>query len=152
MRKLLVLGITVGLFTTAVTALAATFTAQLSGADEVPPRDTRARGNAIFHVSADGTELTYKLIVANIEDVTAAHIHLAPEGVNGPVVALLYSAAASGRLNGVIAEGTITAADLQGPLAGQQLSALISAIEAGNTYVNVHTIVYPGGEIRGQIH
>ena len=140
------------------------YTAPLSGAQEVPERETKARGQAVFKLSADGTELHYRLIVANIENVVAAHIHLAPAGVNGPVVAFLYGNVppGGGRVNGVVATGTITAADLVGPLAGQSLDALLQAIEAGDTYVNVHTNDgegdtntgpgdFPGGEIRGQI-
>ena len=152
MRKLLVLGFMLGLLSTAGTVLAADYKAHLNGAEEVPPRDTHARGNALFDLSTDGTTLSYKLIVANIVNVTAAHIHLAAEGVNGPVVALLFQAGApDGRSDGILAQGTITAADLAGPLAGQPLSTLIAAIEAGDTYVNVHTVTNPGGEIRGQI-
>jgi len=52
----------------------------------------------------------------------------------------------------LLAEGTITASDLVGPLAGQPLSALIEAMRAGNTYVNVHTVQFPAGEIAGQIY
>jgi hypothetical protein len=59
--------------------------------------------------------------------------------------------AGGGDQNGSLSEGTFTAANLIGPLAGQPLSALIDAIRAGNTYVNVHTEVSPGGEIRSQI-
>ena len=47
-------------------------------------------------------------------------------------------------------EGELTAADLRGPLAGQPLSALVALIAAGQTYTNVHTERYPGGEVRGQ--
>jgi hypothetical protein len=133
------------------------FRAHLNSAAEVPPADTRAQGQAVFQLSKDGTELSYKLIVANIENVTMAHIHLAPAGVNGPVVAWLYPSAPPaqlipGRSNGPLAEGTITAANLVGPLAGQSLDALITALEEGNAYVNVHTSQFPGGEVRGQIH
>ncbi|WP_404390731.1 CHRD domain-containing protein [Humibacillus xanthopallidus] len=130
----------------------------------MPTNESKARGQAVFQLSADGTELNYRLIVANIDNVTASHIHLAPEGVNGPVVAFLYgnAPAGSGSANGVLATGTITATDLIGPLAGTELTALITAIEAGNAYVNVHTNDgvapantgpgdFPGGEIRGQI-
>jgi len=140
------------------------FVAHLSGDEEVPARDTLAQGQAIFHLSKDGSELHYKLIVANIENVVASHIHLGPAGVNGPVVAFLFGPAApgGGRTDGVLAQGTITAADLVGPLAGHPLSDLIEAMRTGNAYVNVHTNDgvdptntgpgdFPGGEVRGQI-
>lgn len=132
------------------------FRAHLSGDQEATPNETIAQGQAIFQLSKDGKELSYKLIVANLKDLLNAHIHLAPAGVNGPVVAWLYPSAPPAQLlegttNGVLAEGVIKAGDLVGPLAGQDLSALITAMSEGNTYVNVHTTVYPGGEIRGQI-
>lgn len=165
MRKLVIFCISIGLLMLAGSALAKDFRpTQLTGAEEVPARDTNARGNAQFTISDDGQSITYRLIVANINNVVASHIHQGPAGTNGPVVAFLYGPqpAGSGPLNGVIAEGTITAADLLGPLAGQPLSALIDAMRAGNTYVNVHTNDgvdptntgpgdFPGGEIRGQI-
>jgi len=138
--------------------------AHLHARDEVPPNESLAQGQAIFHLSGDGTQLDYKLIAANIDNVVFAHIHVAPAGVNGPVVAFLYgpAAAGSGRSSGVLAQGTITADDLIGPLTGQSLTALVDAIRAGNTYVNVHTDDgvapagtgpgdLPAGEIRGQI-
>ena len=130
-----------------------TFHAILEGEEEVPPVDSDAKGAAIFRTSNDGTELHYRLIVANIEDVTAAHIHLAPRGENGDIVAFLFNPEepTEGRTNGVLAEGTITSADLVGPLEGSTLSELIDEMEAGNTYVNVHTVDHPSGEIRGQI-
>jgi hypothetical protein len=130
------------------------FRTHLSGEEEVPAVDTRATGQAIFQLRSDG--LHYKLIVANIENVTMAHIHQAPAGANGPVVAWLYPDGPPpelipGRFNGVLAEGVITSDDLVGPLAGQTLDDLLDAIRAGNTYVNVHTSQFPGGEVRGQI-
>ncbi len=141
------------------------FAVHLSGDEEVPARATLAQGQAIFHLSKDGTELHYKLIVANIENVVASHIHVGAAGVNGPVVAFLAGpfSAGGGRTDGVLAKGTITAANLVGPLAGHPLSDLITAMESGNAYVNVHTNDgvaptntgpgdFPGGEVRGQIH
>ena len=140
------------------------FAVHLSGDEEVPAVATLAQGQAIFHLSKDGTELHYMLIVANIENVVASHIHVGPAGVNGPVVAFLAGPfpAGGGRTDGVLAEGTITGANLVGSLAGQPLSALIAAMEAGNAYVNVHTNDgaglpntgpgdFPGGEVRGQL-
>jgi hypothetical protein len=132
------------------------FRTHMNGAQEVPPNDSRAQGQAIFQFSKDGSELSYKLIVANIENVTQAHIHLAPAGVNGPVVAWLYpdgppAQLIPGRTNGVLAEGVLTADSLVGQLAGEDLDALVAEIRAGNAYVNVHTSQFPPGEIRGQI-
>ncbi len=163
----LILALLLALLATVGTATAddnRNFVAHLSGDEEVPQVATLAQGQAIFHLSKDGTELHYQLIVANIENVVAAHIHLAQVGVNGPVVAFLAGPfpAAGGRTDGVLAEGTITAANLVGPLAGHALSDLIAAMEAGNTYTNAHTNDsvappntgpgdFPGGEVRGQI-
>ena len=128
-----------------------------------------ARGSAIFQLNAEGDTLTYKLIVANIDNVFMAHIHRAAPGVNGPIVVWLYPSTAptpgpfgQGRIDGVIAEGTITAANLVGPLAGHPFSDLLTALRSGNAYVNAHTNDgiapantgpgdFPGGEERGQI-
>jgi hypothetical protein len=145
-------------------ATGAVYVTTLSSAEEVPANDSTARGTATFMVSADGLSIEYRLIVANISNVTASHIHIAPAGTNGGVVTFLYgnAAAGGGKVNGVLATGTITAADLTGSLAGAPLSTLIAEIEAGNAYVNVHTNDgvaptntgpgdFPGGEIRGQL-
>jgi hypothetical protein len=126
------------------------FVAHLSG------MNSSATGQAIFRVSADGMSISYQLIVANIVDVTQAHIHLAPVGVNGPVIVWLYpssppAAAPAGPVNGMLASGTITASNLVGPMLGSSIANLVSAMAAGTTYVNVHTTVNPAGEIRGQI-
>ncbi len=168
MRRLRVLGLCVGLslLVLPAAAWAADFVAApLSAGEEVPTNASKARGSATFEVSADGLSITYKLIVANIENVVASHIHCcAPPGVNAGVVAFLAGnfPPGGGRVDGVLATGTITAANLVGPLAGHPLSDLLSAMQAGNTYVNVHTNDgvppintgpgdFPGGEIRAQI-
>jgi hypothetical protein len=132
------------------------FIAPLSGGQEVPAVDTRARGQTTFRLSADGQELSYRLVVANLHDVTMAHIHLAPAGANGPVVVWLYPSAPppqliEGRSSGVLATGVITAGNLVGLLAGGTMADLVAELRAGNAYVNVHTSAYPAGEIRGQI-
>ncbi len=146
----------------AVLAGDSTFNAHLKGATEVPVRSTHATGNAVFKLSEDGTELSYRLIVANIDNVVQAHIHIGPPGVEWAVVAFLYgpAAAAGGRESGVLSTGTITAANLVGPLLGIHSRSSSTQIEAGNAYVNVHTNDgndtpttgpgdFPGGEIRG---
>src|SRR3989304_9660402 len=99
--------------------------AVLAGENEVPVRDTHARGVAIFHLSEDGQSIEYKLIVANIENVIASHIHIAPAGVNGPVVIFLFGSGApgGGRVSGPIAEGVLTAGGPRGPPAGAPFPA-----------------------------
>jgi hypothetical protein len=147
------------------------FEADLAGEFEVPaPRVTGAEGEAEFKLIANGTKLRFKVKVEDITNVWMAHIHLAPTGVNGPIVVWLFprtqqppAQSIPGQFDGKLAEGLITAADLTGPLAGKSLSDLVAAMQAGNTYVNVHTndFVDPpntgpgdflGGEIRGQLH
>jgi hypothetical protein len=133
---------------------AGVFHARLSSAEEVAatPVESDARGVAVFRLNREGTELSYRLIVANIENAVASHIHLAPAGTNGGVVAFLFGPSLiEGKFSGLLAEGTITADDLVNALAGQSLSALVDELKSGNAYVNVHTQLYPGGEIRGQI-
>jgi hypothetical protein len=149
---------------TAIAGLNANWSTHASGSLEVPPRATTAQSQAIFHLSNDASQLEYKLIASNIENVIASHIHVGVAGVNGPIVAFLYGTAApgAGRTDGVLAEGTITAANLIGPLAGKSLADLIALLDSGGAYVNVHTNDgvdpintgpgdFPGGEIRGDI-
>jgi len=137
--------------------------ANLSGANEVPARPTQARGVAHFLLSEDAMSMSYILIAANIENVVAAHIHVGPPGVNGPVVVTLFiGTPGSGRFDGVLAMDTFDASDFSGPLAGHPWQDLLDNMTSGNAYVNVHTNDgvaptntgagdFPGGEIRGQL-
>ncbi|MDX1416283.1 MAG: CHRD domain-containing protein [Candidatus Promineifilaceae bacterium] len=137
-----------------------TYTASLKGRNEVPPAETQGQGESIVRVNKDGSALNYKLIVANIDNVTQSHIHCGPEGANGPVVAFLFGFVSGGvTVNGVLAEGTITAEDVISrpdsdscPGGVADLDDLIQQIRSGNTYVNVHTVQVPSGEIRGQLN
>jgi hypothetical protein len=132
--------------------------AHMTGAAEWPvPNDSRAQGQANFKVSDDGSEIRFKLMVANIENVTQSHIHCCAgtEG-NAGIVVWLYPAAPPaqlipGRSQGVLAEGVITRSSLVGILAGEPLSVLLDRIQSGLAYVNVHTTQFPPGEIRGQM-
>lgn len=85
-----------------------------------------------------------------------AHLHLGPEGENGPVVAFLFndenrSVRVRREGRGTRLRGRIETGDLVGPLQGQPLDRLIAEIEAGNIYINIHTEENPGGQIRGQL-
>jgi CHRD domain len=61
------------------------------------------------------------------------------------------SSDASGLCGFADISGTITAANLTGPLAGRTMSDLVAAIRAGDIYINLHTRQFPAGEIRGQL-
>ncbi len=129
-----------------------TFAAKLSGKEVVPAVETKATGEAHFKLSKDGKELTYILKLKNIENVTAAHIHEAMMGKNGgPVAGLFAGPKKDGKFSGEIAKGTITDKDLIGSLAGKTVGDLVKMIKDGGAYVNVHTVKYPDGEVRGQI-
>ncbi|HEY9358677.1 MAG TPA: CHRD domain-containing protein [Arthrobacter sp.] len=109
----------------------------LNTEQEVTGSNTGASG--FFTYSVDGSELCYTLTARNLSvPATAAHIHLAPRNVAGPVfVPLLVGSGTSWTVD------TCTTAD----------SAVLAAIEASprSYYVNVHTPTFPGGEIRGQL-
>jgi len=131
------------------------FAAELSGA--AAGTDSQATGQASFELSPDGSSISYQLELQGIENVTMAHIHIAPEpGGNGSPAIWLYPSAPpasliEGELTGLLAAGQITDANLTGPLAGLTLDDLLTAINENRAYVNVHTQEFPAGAIRGQL-
>lgn len=143
------------------------FFSRLNGANEVPPVNTPAYGRARFELSAAGTAGLYFHLEANqIERVTAAHIHLGQMGANGPVVAVLLGLPIDGSsalttdppiiipAPGIVVNGTLTDDDIvPRPDLGFDgtLSALLTWMRSGAAYINVRTVAYPDGEIRGQI-
>lgn len=123
------------------------FEAELSGDAEVPAVETAASGSATLSIE-DG-QIVYRVDVDDLENAIVSHIHVAPAGESGPVRMDLCGTGAplpacqSG--TGVLVEGT------NGVTLGITFDSLVSAIRAGNAYVNVHTTQNQGGEIRGQI-
>ncbi len=131
------LAVTIAAFTLTLAcgaAWAGPVKAELTGAQEVPPVETKATGAAQFKLRADrafsGT--------VNTKDVegTAAHIHAGAPGVNGPVVITLN------RKNNH--QWTI-------PVGTKLTAEQVESLKAGTLYVNVHTDTHKGGEIRGQL-
>lgn len=113
------------------------FYATLSGANEVPANVSTASGVVIlkFNSITKAFELfgNYNGLTT---DITGSHIHQAATGVNGPVIVNLNN---TGGISGVLsASGLLTAPQE-------------TALYGGNTYVNVHSSTFPGGEIRGQL-
>jgi len=143
---LVVIGITSGLTNSAV-AQEQKFVATLSGQEEVPPTTSQATGMAEVTVTGESAE--YSVNATNIQGVTAGHIHSGKQGENGPIVVTLFKN--DSPTNEVSETGSITADKLEGPMAGKQLTDLVSAMNNGETYVNIHTEQNPNGEIRGQL-
>jgi hypothetical protein len=132
--------------------LAAKFTANMSGGNEVPPVDTKATGKTTFRTANNDTIIKYKINVTGFSDATGAHIHMGKAGANGDVVVDLLKASKKNPTKlGMAIRGNITDSSLTGPLKGKTLADLISAIKSGDAYVNVHTPSHPDGEIRGPI-
>ena len=126
------------------------FRAKLSGKHEVPTVKTPARGS-LKMIYKNG-EMSYELNVSRITSPTAAHIHHGKPGENGPpLVGLFGGPVKMGTFKGILDAGLITNESLLGELEGKTVADLIRIIEAGEAYVDVLTVTYPGGEIRGQI-
>jgi hypothetical protein len=122
----------------------------------LPDTETAPLAEATFEKTESAEEIHYTLKVHNLANITMAHLHLGLKGgISTPVVWLYPSSPPPklipGLFDGVLAEGTITSKDLVGPLRGQSISALINEMEAGNTYVNIHTKEHPEGSICGQV-
>ena len=131
-----------------------TFSASLSGKDEVPPTESNSTGTAKFQVDENSSQVSYWVNVTGIKKINQAHIHNGTEGQNGDiVVTLTKSKSAKGNDSppNIGFSGNITKDDLQGPLKDKELTDLVSLMSDGNAYVNVHTDKYPDGAIRGQI-
>lgn len=136
------------------------FVAALSGDQQTEQVNTDAVGGAVFSYNQSNESIDYALGVAEVKDVTEAHIHLGGPGEDGPVVVPLYPAPdgsgdtgqeKQGRFSGVLADSTITEDHLTGDLEGAAIDELVQSLRDGGAYVNVHTEQNPGGEIRGQI-
>ncbi|MCB8932251.1 MAG: CHRD domain-containing protein [Fimbriimonadaceae bacterium] len=129
----------------------------IDGTQEVPPSGSQAYGSASFTIddqtwlvtgSMTTTGLPYRL-PTGAPNVTAAHIHApGPAGTNGPVVFNLITNAIGG--TPLDLPGGITLYAWSGTLGGNQ-AQILSDLIAGNGYINVHSVAFPGGEIRGQI-
>ena len=166
MRCRVLLAVTAGLLATAPTAKAQQIGALLTGYEESPSVSTTASGEFTATVSPDGSSIAYSETYSGLQaPVTQSHIHVGQLAVNGSIVIFLCQTQANPDPAGLAPQcpqqgtvsGTITSANvIAGSTATQQLaandlSAVITAIQAGAAYANVHTVVSPGGEIRGQI-
>jgi len=133
------------------------FSASLSGANEVPPINSAGTGNFEMTIRPDG--INFSLSFSDLSsNLSVAHLHFAPSKVAGGVMIFLCGgggqpacpAATSGNIT-----GTITAANVTGPggqgIAAGDLDSALEAVRDGLSYANMHTTMFGGGEIRGNV-
>jgi hypothetical protein len=126
-----------------------TFVAMLTGGSAVPPVDTPATGIALFVFAGPDMLVTLAMHTVDPTQVTGTSLHLGISGVTGPAVVDLL--ADGGMPFGSVTVYVNTSGDLQGPLQGMSLAELNAEMVAGNVYMNVPSIAFPQGEIRGQV-
>lgn len=128
------------------------YDALLSGQNEVPPVESSATGKAEFTPPVNET-IKYRINITGISGATGAHIYAGQEGENGDVIADLMTETTKNRDTsyGMTIRGNLSDSSLKGPMQGKTLGDLVTAMDAGETYVNIHTTQNPDGEIRGQI-
>jgi hypothetical protein len=140
------------------------FGTQLSGYEEVPAYSTTGEGRFAAALSRSTSEIRYRLTYEGLTGpALQAHIHFAQEGVNGGISVYLCTnlgngpagtqacpAGTAGQVTGTIRPVDVLTVMGQGIAAGE-FAELVAAMRADATYVNVHTQLAPGGEIRGQL-
>jgi len=161
-RILAITGVLALAFTTATADEGATsFSTSMSGFQETPPILTN--GSGVFHATVNGNSMTYTETFNGLTtNVTQSHIHFGERAVAGNVFVFLCTNLGNGPAGtpacpaaGGTVTGTVTAASVIG-VAGQNISAgdfaaLLRILRSGDAYVNVHTVRFPAGEIRGQL-
>lgn len=133
-----------------------TLTATLTGAGEATQTangiNTGAFGDATVVLDLGARTVTYTVRVFNLPSgATASHIHVGAEQTAGPVVvnfAPPVNASNDFSFSGVVKDTEFLLRPDQGIRSADDM---FQAIIGGNSYVNVHSSVNPGGEIRGQL-
>jgi CHRD domain len=139
--------------------------AQLDSFKEVPTLATGGTGAFSATVNTTTDRIRYTLRYSGMSArVQQAHIHLGRPAIAGGISAWLCDSAATpgpagtpacparrGTVQGVIAPADVLGPTAQGIGAGQ-FNALVRTVRNNATYVNVHTVAFPPGEIRGQIN
>jgi len=135
----------------------------LNGYEENPDISTVATGSFKLTIDDGAQTLAYELSFSGLEGaVQQAHIHFAKRAVNGGITVFLCSNLGNGPVgtpacpqDGTVSR-TATAADILAPgtqgIEAGNFGELAAALRAGETYANVHSTKWPGGEIRAQIN
>ena len=114
----------------------------------VPPVATHATGLGLVSLDSSQTRLRFVLGLMHVKDITSIDIHCGAAGANGPIGATLFSA---GPVTRGLLHGSLTGPDPGNPCGWTDMGSLVAALRSGDTYVNVNSLAYPSGQIRGQI-
>ena len=138
--------------------------ANLEGFQEVPAISTVASGRFRAVIDTKANTITWKLNYDGLEGaVTQSHVHFGQLSVNGGVSFFLCTNLANGpagtqtcpegpaELSGVITPDLVIGPSGTGIEAGA-MAEIVAAIRNGTAYANVHSVKWPAGEIRGQLH
>lgn len=138
---------------TQTSAQTVTLTTTMNGGEETPVLNTGMVGTAEVNVDVTNREVVVSLRIFNTPTpTTAGHIHIGPAGIAGPVV-LNFPAGLVGRTGDFAMSFRLGERDFVArPAIGiNAIDDAIQAIVNGNSYINIHTMQNPGGEIRGQL-
>jgi hypothetical protein len=130
------------------------FRSQMNGANERPtPVVTTATGTGSVSFNQARDRINVGVGVTNISaaNISMAHIHAGGAHDAGPPIFTIYDRATDGVLTNPRMFRSVTAANFTPGGGITSFANALSAIRAGNTYINVHTDAFPGGEVRGQI-
>lgn len=123
---------------------------RLSGDQEVPPVRTSGKGKGKVVIDSEKEEVHYdiqvKRLSSDIDRDIGVHFHQGERGENGPVLKTL-NIEDSDKCKHYRFKGTWSSKDATEPLTQKDLDDLLS----GRVYVNIHTLKYPDGEVRGQV-
>jgi hypothetical protein len=131
--------------------------AHLTAFQETPALNSTGHGE--FEATVTSTKITFKLTYAGLTGAPLfAHVHVGQRGVAGGVSFFFCGgggqpvcpSATSGTITGTATAASVVGPTTQGFKAGD-LASVVRAIEGGVTYANIHTPMFPSGEIRGQI-
>jgi hypothetical protein len=137
---------------TSLTTGSLTYSAILSGQNEIPVLSTSASGTLTLTVAADGSSVSYVFMVSEIANLTLARLREGKAGATGTTILTIYGGPTrSDVFSGVVTQGSFTADQLGGSLRGKAIADFVSLIKAGSVYFNVGTTSHPAGELRGQL-
>ncbi|UGS36435.1 CHRD domain-containing protein [Capillimicrobium parvum] len=123
------------------------YDATLKGSSEVPKSSSKATGHAEFTIAPNGRSIRYEITAKGLTGpAQASHIHLGRPGQAGGVLISISTKPFS-----LPRAGRLTAKQFTAVGNVKTFAQAVRAMKAGRTYVNIHTMQFPAGEIRGQV-